>query len=95
VIRRTFWLAAGATAGIIGYRRAVSAGRAVSARLESGPHTRRVKRGLIRGTIKFGRDAHGFTRDVREGMDLYIARHPGPQRPTLPASTRIDVKDDR
>jgi hypothetical protein len=79
----------------MGYRRAVAAGRAVSGRLESGPRTRKVKRGVIRGTIRFGRDARGFTRDVREGMDLYIARHPGPERPTLPASTRTDVKEDR
>jgi hypothetical protein len=54
-----------------------------------------VKRGLIRGTIRFSRDARSFTRDVQEGMDLYIARHPGSERPTLPASTRTDVKDDR
>ena len=95
MIRRSFWLTVGMVGGIMGYRRVVSAGRAVSGRLESGPHTRKVKRGLIRGSIRFGRDARSFTRDVREGMDLYIARHPGPERPTLPASTRTDVKDDR
>ena len=95
MIRRSFWLTVGAVGGIMGYRRAVSVGRSVSGRLESGPGTRKVKRGLIRQAIRFGRDARGFTRDVREGMDLYIARHPGPEGPTLRASTRIDVKDDR
>lgn len=95
MIRRGFWLTVGAVGGIMGYRRVVSAGRAVSGRLESGPRTRKMKRGLIRGTIRVSRDARGFTRDVREGMDLYMARHPGPQRPTLPPSTRTDVKEDR
>jgi hypothetical protein len=95
VIRRGFWLAVGAAGGIMGYRRAVSAGRALSGRLECGPRTRKVKRGLVRGTIRVSRDARSFTRDVREGMDLYIARHPGPERPTLPASKRTDVKEDR
>jgi hypothetical protein len=95
VIRRSFWLIVGVVGGIMGYRRVVSAGRAVSGRLESGPRARKVKRGLIRGTIRFSRDTRSFTRDVREGMDLYIARHPGPEGPTLPASTRTDVKDDR
>ena len=95
MIRRSFWLTVGAAGGIMGYRRAVSVGRSVSGRLESGPRTRKVKRGLIRQAIRFGRDARGFTRDVREGMDLYIARHPGAEGPTLRASTRTDVKDDR
>lgn len=94
MIRRGFWLTVGAVGGIMGYRRAVSAGRAVSGRLESGPRTRKVKRGLIRATIRFGRDARSFTRDVREGMDLYIARHQGPQPPTLPASTHTDARTE-
>ena len=95
MIRRTFWLTVGAAGGIMGYRRVVSAGRAVSGRLESGPRTRRVKRGLIRGTIRFSRDARSFTHDVREGMELYIARHPAPESHTLQPSSRTDAKDDR
>ena len=95
MIRRSFWLTVGAAGGIMGYRRAVSVGRSVSGRLESGPRTRKVKRGLIRQAIRFGRDARGFTRDVREGMDLYIARHPGRTGPTLGANTDNDEKDDR
>jgi hypothetical protein len=37
------------------------------------------RRGVARETIR-------FTRDVREGMDLYMARHPGRVAPTLRAS---------
>ena len=95
MIRRGFWITVGVVGGIMGYRRVAAAGREVSGRLESGPRTRRVKRGLIRGTLKLSRDAHRFTRDVREGMELYSARHPGPESPTLPARADTDVKDGR
>lgn len=95
MIRRTFWLTVGAAGGIWGYRRVVAAGRTVSGRLEGNPRSRKVKRGLIRGTIRFSRDAHSFTRDVREGMELYIARQPGAEEPSLPPSTSTDVKDGR
>ena len=94
MVRRVFWVTVGAAGGIMGYRRVASVGRTLSGRLDSGS-TRKVRRGLIRGTIRFSRDARGFTRDVREGMDLYIARHPGTETPTLGASERTNVKDDR
>jgi hypothetical protein len=73
VIRRGFWLAVGATGGIMGYRRIA----------------RITRRGWARETIR-------FTRDVREGMDLYMARHPGRVAPTLGASTDAEnnEKDD-
>jgi hypothetical protein len=68
----------------------------------SAVRARRVRRGLIRGTISLGRgavrlsrDARRFTRDVREGMDLYIARHPGPAGNTLAPSEDTNVKDGR
>lgn len=127
MIRRGFWLLAGATGGIMGYRRVASLGRQLSGTLasargaavpEPGPEhsparqaparqagtrqaarrgTGAARRGLVRGTIRFTRDARGFSRDVREGMDLYLARHPGRGGPTLGASTGNDerVKDDR
>jgi len=66
-----------------------------------GQHPTRPKRqagrGLARGTIRLTRDVRRFNRDVREGMDLYLARHPGRPGPTLSASTDNDerVKDDR
>ena len=87
MIRRGFWLAVGATGGIMGYRRAVSLGRRATSAL-TGNGTRVRKRRWVRETIR-------FTRDVREGMDLYIARHPGRVAPTLGASADNDEKDDR
>ena len=99
MIRRTFWLVVGATGGIMGYRRAVAVGRSVSGRLDAdgtkAVRARKVRRGLLRGTIRFSRDARDFTRDVREGMDLYIARHPGPGGNTLGPSEETKVKEDR
>jgi hypothetical protein len=83
VIRRAFWITAGAAGGIMGYRRAAALGR------------RAANRGLARRAIRYTRQARGFTRDVREGMELYTARHAGRDAPTLPASERTNVKDDR
>ena len=88
MIRRGFWLAVGAAGGIMGYRRAVSFGRRVS----GTPGARRARvttAGVARETIR-------FTRDVREGMDLYMARHPGRPGPTLgPDRDDTEEKDDR
>ena len=126
MIRRGFWLVAGATAGIMGYRRVASLGRTLSGTELSpggtdflhgglqppGPRTprgvpdgkakisgtrnpagrkRAAGRGLARQTIRLTRDVRRFNRDVREGMDLYLVRHPARQSPTLGAvSTRGD-----
>ena len=49
---------------------------------------RMTKRAWARETIR-------FTRDVRDGMDLYTARHQGRSGPTLGASGDNDEKDDR
>jgi hypothetical protein len=90
MIRRGFWLAVGATAGIMGYRRAAALGR-----------KRAAGRGLARGTVRLTRDIRRFNRDVREGMDQYLVRHPGQPSPTLGAGTSAStdhderVKDDR
>ena len=73
MIRRGFWLAAGAVTGIIGYRRVSALGRRVSGRLTRGAAPR-----LAEQTIR-------FARDVREGMDLYMARHSPREGPTLGA----------
>jgi hypothetical protein len=85
MIRRGFWLTVGAVGGIMGYRRAVSLARQVKGRS--------VARDAIRAT----REVQGFSRDVREGMDLYSARHPRAVGPTLRATKNNDVneKDDR
>jgi hypothetical protein len=77
VIRRGFWLLAGAAGGIVGYRRVSSLGRQVSETL--GARAKKpgaVKRHWARETIR-------FTRDVREGMDLYSVRHPRGERSSL------------
>jgi len=111
MIRRGFWLAVGATGGIMGYRRVSSLGRQLSATLSparpregaqpsangqttagpsrSGqPLSGRARRGLVRGTIRFTRDARMFSRDVREGMDLYMVRHRAQGSPTLGEGAR-------
>lgn len=87
MIRRGFWLAVGATGGIMGYRRAVSLRRRATGVLTGRAKPVR-KRRWVRETFR-------FTRDVREGMDLYMARHPGRVGPTLGASADNDEKDDR
>jgi hypothetical protein len=88
VIRRGFWLAVGAAGGIMGYRRVSSLGRRVSETLSPGQkRPGAVKRHWARETIR-------FTRDVREGMDVYMSRHPAPSRPTLSASNS-PVHDER
>jgi hypothetical protein len=48
VIRRVFWLAVGAAAGITGYRRATAMGRAISVRLASDRPGEPVRAGLAR-----------------------------------------------
>jgi hypothetical protein len=47
-----------------------------------------TKQGWARETIR-------FTRDVRDGMDLYIARHPDGSGHTLGATTDENEEDDR
>jgi hypothetical protein len=89
MIRRGFWLTAGAVTGIWGYRRVAAAGRRVSASLTPGgtlkladtradtrAGTRIASRRARRGAVVLARETYRFTRDVREGMELYTARHP-------------------
>jgi hypothetical protein len=77
MIRRGFWLLAGAAGGIIGYRRVSSLSRGVSETLGARPK----KPGAVKR--HWAREAIRFTRDVREGMDLYSVRQADRQRPTL------------
>jgi hypothetical protein len=84
VIRRAFWLTAGAVGGIMGYRRVAALGR------------RARDRSLTRDAIRATREVKSFSRDVREGMELYSARRPRAIGPTLPHNTNdVTVKDDR
>ena len=103
MIRRGFWLTAGAVTGIMGYRRVSAVGRRVSATLS--PRTtlssgvtvspgvtlspggrRRLTR---RRAVGMARETFSFARDVREGMELYMARHSASAGSTL--STNHDT----
>jgi hypothetical protein len=86
VIRRGFWLTVGAAAGIMGYRRVSAAGRRLSARLTAA------------GATSLARETFRFTRDVREGMELYRLAHsqpPGPTHQTLDTDHDPRPKDGR
>ena len=116
MIRRGFWLTAGAVTGIYGYRRVAAAGRRLSAtltpgrlapertregtcertlesRLEgtlelarAGARARTAGRRARRGAIAAARETYRFTRDVREGMELYRRAHPAPAGSNLSTS---------
>lgn len=70
MIRRGFWLVVGAALGVTGYRRAGKLARALQ------PGRRPLRRGRPAGTA-------AFLRDVRDGMDEYLERHPGRRGPSL------------
>jgi hypothetical protein len=86
VIRRGFWLVVGAAGGIMGYRRVSSLGRQVSETL--GARQARPGRQARPAAVKrhWARETIRFTRDVREGMDLYSVRQAAKQGPTLGSS---------
>jgi len=103
MIRRGFWLTAGAVTGIWSYRRVAAAGRRVSASLtpggtlkltdtRAGPRTASLtaSRRARRGAVTLARETYRFTRDVREGMELYTARHPAPAGSTLSTDRTTD-----
>jgi hypothetical protein len=122
MIRRGFWLTAGAVTGIYGYRRVAAAGRRLSAtltpgrlapertlesRLEgtlggtlelarAGARARITGRRARRGAIAAARETYRFTRDVREGMELYRLAHPAPPGSDLspPGSTLSTDRTD-
>jgi hypothetical protein len=117
MIRRGFWLAAGAVTGVYGYRRVSAIGRRLSASLNpsgrnpsglnpsglnpSGLNPSGLTQGAAlarrgrRGAIGLARETFRFTRDVREGMELYTARHSAPAGSTLSTdhSTNHEPKD--
>jgi len=107
MIRRGFWLTAGAVTGIWGYRRVAAVGRRVSASLTPGgtlnltdtragarsasrTASRTAGRRASRGAVTLARETYRFTRDVREGMELYMARHPAPAGSTLSTERTTD-----
>ena len=68
MIRRLFWMVAGALLGVSGYRRVSRLARAVTA--SAGRRGRGRARGDWAGSVTL------FARDVRDGMELYTDRHP-------------------
>ncbi len=101
MIRRGFWLTVGAVSGVYGYRRVSAFGRRVSgtlslaspgspAALTGKPAVRRARR----GAIAMARGTYRFTRDVREGMDLYMVRHSAPAGPTLSTDHTHDAQTE-
>jgi len=104
MIRRGFWLTVGAVTGVYGYRRVSALGRRVSGTLSlaspgspaaltgkpAALTTRRARRGAIALAIQTCR----FTRDVREGMDLYMVRHSAPAGPTLSTDHTHDAQTE-
>ena len=100
MIRRGFWVTVGAAGGIMGYRRVARLGRRVPGSRGTGEGRPVVRRSWVLGTIRATREARSFTRDVREGMDLYMSRrprqHPLPSVQAPQDNTNdVNVKDDR
>jgi hypothetical protein len=79
MIRRLFWMIAGALLGVTGYRRVSRLARAVTVGGRFGAAPGRPRgRGLMPGDRThsgWARSAALFARDVRDGMELYTDRH--------------------
>jgi hypothetical protein len=88
MIRRGFWLAAGAVTGIYGYRRVSAIGRRLSA--SEAISVRQARRGALR----LARETYRFTRDVQEGMEIYRLAHPQPAGSTLSTDRSTDRSTD-
>jgi hypothetical protein len=83
MIRRGFWLVAGAAIGVAGYRKATRLARTLAGQ----PSVPRLTQGSGAGgapwLVRLGigtRSASAFVRDVRAGMAEYRAEHGGPDR---------------
>jgi len=90
MIRRGFWLTAGAVTGIYGYRRVSAVSRRLSASLTPGSSPALTVRSARRGALRLARGTYRFTRDVREGMELYRLAHSVPAGSTLSTNRPAD-----
>ena len=100
MIRRGFWLTAGAVTGIYGYRRVSAVGRRLSASLTPGaslapgagvkPRVMSARTGALRRA----KQTYRFTHDVREGMELYRVAHSAPAGPTLSTDRTLSTDHD-
>jgi hypothetical protein len=73
-----------------------SAKSAKSAKSSPSAKSAQSTQSARRTAIRAARETYRFTRDVREGMDLYMARHSEPPGPTLSTdheSTTREPKD--
>ena len=83
MLRRLFWLLAGAVLGVTGYRRATRLARSLRPGGAARPAARAVAAVLGPGLAP-ARDGVGpFLADVRDGMDEYLDRHAPQTGPTL------------
>jgi hypothetical protein len=88
MIRRGFWLVAGAAIGVAGYRKASRLARALAGPSSPPRLTQTAGAGGAPWPVRVGtsaRSAAAFVRDVREGMADYRAEHAGPDPGGLPA----------
>jgi hypothetical protein len=102
MIRRAFWLGAGAAAGIMGYRRVSAFGRrfSLSGTRTPGSDLRKpdlrkpdLRKPDLRKQRHAVRDTIRFARDVREGMDIYQSRHALPSADALPSVNALPAID--
>jgi hypothetical protein len=92
VIRRLFWLLAGAVLGVTGYRRAGRFARSLRPASAARPAARMLRAAPGQGRRgqppSPGREAAGsFLLEVRDGMDEYLDRHAAGS-PTLEGQQR-------
>jgi hypothetical protein len=94
MIRRMFWLTAGAVLGVAGYRRVSRLARAVT--LGGGRSGAAGADGGAQGRWMAGWAQHAalFARDVRDGMELYSDRHPGVTGRTLETQHAHERRQD-
>jgi hypothetical protein len=83
MIRRGFWLVAGAAIGVAGYRKATRLARTLTGQSSLPRLTPGSGAGATPWLVRLGvgtRSASAFVRDVRAGMADYRAQHgaPGP-----------------
>ena len=86
MIRRLFWIIVGALLGVTGYRRVSQLARAVR------PGTRHRAAPWRPHSGTWTRGAARFAHDVREGMELYMDRHPGLTDRTLEGQEARDQR---
>jgi hypothetical protein len=80
MIRRGFWLVAGAAIGVAGYRKATRLARTLTGQQSVARLTQGSAASVAPWPVRVGagaRSAAAFARDVREGMADYLAEHGG------------------